>query len=574
MESLETSTPKHIAIRDADHIANVVDKLGYNTHTLSIKIGDSSVPFPVTVKKVDPLEGWVSLSLVDAQSLEASQVFDQTFALRAVCDTEELRFDELVAMEVLRDDDVLNIQCSLPAALYTTAKRNNARITLLKGMTATVEMTLYENQQPIRGRLRNISTGGALIEVPLSDSSPLKTHEFIAVLVITFPSGEIVNTMALIRHVHPAGRSHYAAIGVAFFNLSKDQEQRLIYIVNETERETAYRTGEGSRMCFPSPLYSSNQPGYKRSARQRKIARKEPPMVPAIREVARQMHVVVLALQNQRPLPQECLADCADTLLHLLRKNRQNLFYAIQCLSRESNWVQHSIIVAVRLGDLMLAEPEYAARAHQGVMAALMHDMGKAMLLGESLTSLEGELNDRKRHLLRQHVNVLLDQLDTEDWLDDSIKQDVIGRINEKLDGSGYPLGLTGQTLSPLARMSSVVDIIEAMTRQRGDRPAKTAIEAYRYLYNRPESFDKHWVTRYIQRHGFYPIGSLVKFTLGFLAWVLELDDSGQPQRILVVRNLKREKLTMNEVLGRVDFSQLGTIEGVVAPEKYNVKPF
>ncbi|WP_445619731.1 HD domain-containing phosphohydrolase [Kushneria sp. Sum13] len=574
METIETEELPQIAIRDIDHIARVVDALSYHTHALSISVGESSVFWPVTLRGLDHDRRVLSLSLLDAQSLDAREVLDQSLTLKAEGDSETLHFEAMVALEVARKSDRIEVQCSLPKALHTTSKRNSRRVFLLKGMQVKAGITLYENQPPITGRLRNISIGGALLEVPLADSAPLKEEEFIAGLALSFPDGEQFTAMAQILHVNPAGRSHFAAIGVSFIHTDRAQEQRLTYLVNETEREAAYRTGEGGRMSFASPLYASNDPGYKRSARRHRKTPQEGPMVAALLEVTRQLHIFLLALQNQRPLPAHCLLDSADTLLSLLKKQRQNLFYALHCLHGEPAWVQHSLNVAVRLGDLLEAEPEHASYARDAVVAALVHDMGKMMLVDDALPSIEGQLDTRQRDHLRRHVPVLLEALAGAEWLTPVMHHDVIQSINERLDGSGYPQALKGEALSPIARMAAVVDTVDAMTRKRGDRRSKTAIEAYRHLYHRPEQFDKHWITRYIQRHGFYPIGSLVKFSGGFLAWVMELDDSGQPQRVRVVRNLHREERTMNDILSRVDFAQLGTLEGLMPPERFRLTPY
>lgn len=51
--------------------------------------------------------------------------------------------------------------------------------------------------------------------------------------------------------------------------------------------------------------------------------------------------------------------------------------------------------------------------------------MGKAMMLGGELTSLEGCLNEHQRNLLRQHVDILLTQLDTNSWLETMIDADL-----------------------------------------------------------------------------------------------------------------------------------------------------
>ncbi|REC94709.1 HD domain-containing phosphohydrolase [Kushneria indalinina] len=572
MESLASETSPQIEIHDTEQIASVVEALSYHTHALSISVEASSVSRPVTLRGLDHERRVLSLSLLDAQSLDAAELVNQPLTLSAEGDTETLLFEGMVALEVVRNNDRLEIRSSLPGTLHTTSKRNSTRVFLLEGMQVKTGITLYENQPPIIGRLRNLSIGGALLEVPLANSAPLKTDEFMAQLELSFPNGEVFTTMGQIRHVNPAGRSHFAAIGVIFINTDRAHEQRLIYLVNETERETAYRTGEGGRMSFPSPLYSSSDPGYRRNAKRQKS--EEAPMVGTLLEVARQLHIFLLALQNQRPLPANCLFDSADILLTLLNKQRQNLFYALHCLHQQPTWVQHSLNVAVRLGDLVLSESDHAPRAREVVIAALVHDMGKPMLIDDTLPSIEGTLDIRQRDYLRRHVPVLMEALEGIDWLAPAMRHDVIQCINERLDGSGYPQGCKGDALSPIARMAAVVDTVDAMTRARGGRRGKTAIEAYRYLYHRPECFDKQWVTRYIQRHGFYPIGSLVKFSGGFLAWVMELDDSGQPRRVRVVRNLKREDRTMNDILSRVDFAQLGTLESLMRPEGFGLAPY
>ncbi|WP_435277265.1 HD-GYP domain-containing protein [Psychrobium sp. nBUS_13] len=38
---------------------------------------------------------------------------------------------------------------------------------------------------------------------------------------------------------------------------------------------------------------------------------------------------------------------------------------------------------------------------------------------------------------------------------------------HEKIDGTGYPLGLKGEQLSEIGRMSSIVDIYDALTASR-----------------------------------------------------------------------------------------------------------
>ncbi|HBN59731.1 MAG TPA: phosphohydrolase, partial [Halomonas sp.] len=71
------------------------------------------------------------------------------------------------------------------------------------------------------------------------------------------------------------------------------------------------------------------------------------------------------------------------------------------------------------------------------------------------------------RQALSEHVSLLMARLHTCQWLSATVAQAVIGGINERLDGSGYPAGITGDDINELAKASAVVDVVEAMRRDR-----------------------------------------------------------------------------------------------------------
>ncbi|RKR07514.1 HD-GYP domain-containing protein (c-di-GMP phosphodiesterase class II) [Kushneria sinocarnis] len=572
----QTESLLQIEIRDTAHIATVVDTLSDATHTLTITLPATSLAYPASIRQIEPERNLLTLSLLDAQALDADALDLTDLTLCAETIRETLQFDTFEITDCQRDHDTLAIHCRFPGRLRTSSKRRSVRLPFIRGMQARVRVRVFADQPALEARIRNLSAGGCLLEVPLRYSAAFRLDEWLPEISITFPNRQNLTTTGRIRHVHPAGRSHFAAVGIAFGDMATEEQAQLMHFVNEVEREAAYRAGEGGRMAWPSPLFASDEPGYRRNAHQRdrKPRGSTTPMVTAVHEIARQLHVTQLALQNQQPIPCEALRRSTTQLLQLLQKNRQVFLYALCCLQEEPQWIQHSLTVAGHLADLMMAEPEHAERVGEAVMAALLHDMGKALLISEELTTLEGPLTAQQKVYLKGHVEVMLDALASVTWLDAGIRHEVIGCINERLDGTGYPAGFTAGDLTPVARMAAVIDAIDAMRRPRGDRQACTAIEAYRFLYNRPARFDKWWVTRYIQRHGFYPIGSLVKFSRGFLAWVLELDQHGQPERIRVVLNTARNRMTMDDVLGRVDFAQLGRLEGLAQPEQYGLSPY
>ena len=121
--------------------------------------------------------------------------------------------------------------------------------------------------------------------------------------------------------------------------------------------------------------------------------------------------------------------------------------------------------------------------------------------------------------------------------------------------------------------MAAVVDVVDAMSRPRSDRPAWLALDIYRHIFNAGHQFDTASVNRYVKRYGFTPIGSLVSFSSGFQAWVMRLDAKGQPWRIRVVRELTHNK-SMDQILEGEDLVQLGSLVGGVGRHDSAMAPW
>lgn len=102
-------------------------------------------------------------------------------------------------------------------------------------------------------------------------------------------------------------------------------------------------------------------------------------------------------------------------------------------------------------------------------MASLLHDIGKIHVPGEILSK-PGLLDDLERDIIRTHPKVGYDILYP-------VKfpwpvAEVALEHHERLDGSGYPQGLSGDEISLEARIVAVADIVEAMSTHRPHRPA------------------------------------------------------------------------------------------------------
>lgn len=101
-------------------------------------------------------------------------------------------------------------------------------------------------------------------------------------------------------------------------------------------------------------------------------------------------------------------------------------------------------------------------------IAAQVHDIGKISIPAEILTK-PGKLNDAERAMINQHSETGYTIL--KDIPFPWPIAEIVRQHHEKMDGTGYPLGLKGDEILPEARVLAVADIVEAMTCYRPYRP-------------------------------------------------------------------------------------------------------
>jgi len=101
--------------------------------------------------------------------------------------------------------------------------------------------------------------------------------------------------------------------------------------------------------------------------------------------------------------------------------------------------------------------------------AGLVHDVGKISVPAEILSS-PAKLCEEEMGLIRKHP-------DTGFRILGSVRfpwplAEIVRQHHERLDGSGYPLGLSGDAIRMEARILAVADTVEAMASHRPYRPA------------------------------------------------------------------------------------------------------
>jgi PAS domain S-box-containing protein len=131
-----------------------------------------------------------------------------------------------------------------------------------------------------------------------------------------------------------------------------------------------------------------------------------------------------------------------------------------------------------------VARLSYAIARHLGFsdssaktlrMAALVHDVGKVSIPIQVLAK-PMHLTDDEYSIVRMHPLIGYEILKDIDHL--AFVGEIILQHHERIDGSGYPSGLTGDQMLPESKIISVADVVEAMVSQRPHRPAMGIEEA------------------------------------------------------------------------------------------------
>ncbi|NBY72145.1 MAG: GAF domain-containing protein [Betaproteobacteria bacterium] len=94
----------------------------------------------------------------------------------------------------------------------------------------------------------------------------------------------------------------------------------------------------------------------------------------------------------------------------------------------------------------------------------------------ENLNIVAGTLTSAERQIINHHIESTINMLEAIPWPNHLRNvTEYAGGHHERMDGKGYPKGLTGQQMSVQARILAIADIFEALT--AADRPYKNPMK-------------------------------------------------------------------------------------------------
>ena len=216
--------------------------------------------------------------------------------------------------------------------------------------------------------------------------------------------------------------------------------------------------------------------------------------------------------------------ELVDEIYQSVKRNSSALISLSRLKRADDYTYMHSVAVCglmIALArQLGLGEDE----TREAGLGGLMHDIGKAKIPDRILRKPD-RLTDEEWVEIRTHPEVGHQILSAGTYGD--VPMDVVLHHHEKVDGSGYPHRLAGDSISLFARMASVCDVYDAVTSNRPYKSGWAPAEAIRKLAEwAPGHFDERVFQAFVKTVGIFPVGTLVRLHSGRLAVVIEHNEN------------------------------------------------
>jgi HD-GYP domain-containing protein (c-di-GMP phosphodiesterase class II) len=128
---------------------------------------------------------------------------------------------------------------------------------------------------------------------------------------------------------------------------------------------------------------------------------------------------------------------------------------------------------------------------------------------------------------------------------------------HERHDGSGYPLGLSGNSIPVFGRIAGIIDSYDAMITERPYATARSSFSAVMELQKQGGVlFQKELVDYFIKAIGVFPVGTVVELSTGEVGIVIG-QDSTRRLRPKIMLILDENKASRDNML----ITDLGTVD-------------
>ena len=153
-------------------------------------------------------------------------------------------------------------------------------------------------------------------------------------------------------------------------------------------------------------------------------------------------------------------------------------------------------------------------------IAGLLHDLGKSKIPNEVLNK-PGRLSEEEFEIMKQHSVYGYEILKEKEGYSPAILLGVL-QHHEKMNGRGYPLGVSSDKMHLFAKILSVVDIYDALVTERSYKKAFSQRDAVEMIMSMTQELDLEVMRSFLESMILYPVDTIVQLSNGEKAKVVQ----------------------------------------------------
>ena len=152
-------------------------------------------------------------------------------------------------------------------------------------------------------------------------------------------------------------------------------------------------------------------------------------------------------------------------------------------------------------------------------LAAMLHDIG--MVKYVDIVNKKEVLTKEEYNKVKEHPIVTKEMLNKYGITTVNIVQ-AVQQEHERLDGTGYPVGLKSDNITEFAQIVGLVDVYEAMLHTRPYRSKHSPLETIKLVLNGKSAFNSKIIKIIIEKIGIFPIGTRVRLNTKETGYVIK----------------------------------------------------
>ena len=153
-------------------------------------------------------------------------------------------------------------------------------------------------------------------------------------------------------------------------------------------------------------------------------------------------------------------------------------------------------------------------------ISGLLHDVGKSKVPTEILNK-PAKLDEKEFEIMKNHSLLGYNILKENKKFPMSIMSGVL-QHHEKINGTGYPMGVTGDKIGKYAKIIAVADVYDALVTERPYKTGFAKREAIEMIMAMTQELDIKAMKSFLKSVILYPVDSVVKLSNGQVAKVVE----------------------------------------------------